>query len=472
MKKLMHVLYAELLIAAVLAALVGFLILKPPAGEETPELPRHLATEITAVAVSNPEGGFQISAKDGGFILNQVPTEILDVDTFLAFLSGCTELDLSHPVADPEALSTYGLDPAAAAIQVSFADGDSLTYEIGAKETLSGSYYFRVEGEQGVFLMAPSQAELCLMNQSGFISFYVTEPLKTSSPLSAVRNVTFTGGNLTEPVTVESVADGDAEVKQLARSFGAATHIVRRGGVYELDQSYGIEMLNPLCGMQAVSIVKYGLTPEQEEQLGFSKPWMQVDFQYKNGTDQAVPVSLRFLTAREDGSLFYANARGSGIVYVVPPQPFFQLDADKLLLRWFVSPLLMDVEGIEVETPGKTYGFQINQADSQNPAVSLQGENLDITLFRKFFKLLGTAAADGRYLGIQEKPAGSPLMTITYHYTEGKPDDVLALYPGESRRVNVFVNGICEFGMKEAFPARVTQALEHLQSGEDFDINW
>lgn len=63
-------------------------------------------------------------------------------------------------------------------------------------------------------------------------------------------------------------------------------------------------------------------------------------------------------------------------------------------------------------------------------------------------------------------------MTITYHYGEGKPDDVMTLYSGAARRVNVYVNGVCEFAMKDSFVARVHEALQALQSGAEFDTNW
>ena len=61
---------------------------------------------------------------------------------------------------------------------------------------------------------------------------------------------------------------------------------------------------------------------------------------------------------------------------------------------------------------------------------------------------------------------------MTYRYTQGKADDTLALYPGSGRRVNVFVNGVCEFAMKDTFVERVREALAALGRGDSFDINW
>ena len=276
---------------------------------------------------------------------------------------------------------------------------------------------------------------------------------------------------LDRPVTIESVAAGDEEVRTLARSFGAATHIVRGAGVYELDQTYGLTVLEPLCGLTAQAIVAYGLSAQQEDEM-FAEPYMQVAFDYKNGGDTAEHFVLRFLPAAEDGSLFYANAQGSGVVYVIERKAFFDISYEKLLLRWFLSPLLMDVTGVTVVDGARTYAFAVDNTDAKNPVVTLDGAPLDVELFRSFYQLLGSAANDGTYLGEQPAPEGTAAMTITYHYGDGKADDVMALYPGESRRVNVYVNGVCEFAMRDAFVQRVQEALSALEAGESFDINW
>ena len=231
-------------------------------------------------------------------------------------------------------------------------------------------------------------------------------------------------------------------------------------------------MLTPLCGMMGQSIVYYGLSQEQVDAMGFAQPYMQVEFDYKNGTQEPEHYVLRFLAAMEDGSYFYVNAKGSGVIYLVERPAFFDISYEKLLLRWFISPLLMDVEGIAVETGSETYDFAVDNTDAKNPIVSLDGQPVDISLFRSLFQLLGSAASDGGYLGVQNAPEGEPVMVITYRYTGDKDDDVLALYPGDTRRVNAYVNGVCEFAMRDAFVERVNEALPAIRAGESFDINW
>lgn len=474
MKKLVRLLIAEIAVIAVLAAALILLLANPVRQEDnTVVFADYSATDIVSIHIENVSGTIDVTTQDGGYLIDGVPSELVDLDAFIDFLKSCSRVSSAQKVdSDQRELEEYGLTEPQAVISVAFSDGNEMNLRIGSQEPLSGSYYCTAEGENGVYLLAEESVSAYLMVKEQLISFSLTPDMQVSSALSAIQDVTFSGGPLAEPVTIESVSAGDEEVKKLARSFGAATHIVRGAGVYELDQTYGLTMLEPLCGMKGLSIVYYGLSQEQVDAMGFAEPYMQVEFDYKNGAEEAEHYVLRFLKATEDGSFFYANAKGSGVVYIVERFAFFDISYDKLLLRWFISPMLMDVSGITVETGGETYDFAIDQTDAKNQLVTLNGQDVDITLFRSLFQLLGSAASDGDYLGVQPAPEGEPSMVITYHYTEGKSDDVLALYPGASRRVNVYVNDVCEFAMRDAFVERVNTALTAIQAGESFDINW
>ncbi|MGI5976642.1 MAG: DUF4340 domain-containing protein [Candidatus Limivicinus sp.] len=474
MKKLQRIIIAELLVIAILAVSFAALMAgSPGAAAKEHSFSDHAATDITELVIENEKGELRVASKDGGYVVEGVPAELIDIDYFIDFLVNCSEISSIKRVESSGLnLDKYGFDKPLARLDVKFSDGDEIRLSLGAQETVSGNYYIKADSENSVYLIDKAVAESYLIAKEELISFYITPELQVSSPLSAVRSVTFTGGRLEHPVTIESVADGDEEVKELARSFGAPTHIVRETGVYELDQSYGIEMLTPLCGMKGLSIIKYGLSPRQEDELGFAEPWMKVEFDYKNSDKGTEHYVLRFLPAAKDGSVFYANAAGSGTVFLIEPQPFFDISYPKLLLRWFISPLMMDVDGISIMAEGRSYEFAIDHSDPKNPVASLNGSEVDIELFRKLFQLLGTAASDGNYMGPQPEAESAPVMEICYHYNDDKPDDVLAIYPGSSRRVNVYSNGVCEFAMKESFVARVTDAVKAVAEGSDFDINW
>ena len=76
---------------------------------------------------------------------------------------------------------------------------------------------------------------------------------------------------------------------------------------------------------------------------------------------------------------------------------------------------------------------------------------MDVELFYSFYRLVTSAASDGLYLP-DAAASGNPLMTITYTYLDpAKAPDVMTLYAGGTRRVNVDVNGVIEFDMRASF---------------------
>ena len=103
---------------------------------------------------------------------------------------------------------------------------------------------------------------------------------------------------------------------------------------------------------------------------------------------------------------------------------------------------------------------------------SVNGQEMDIRQFYAFYRLVTGASSDGLYLE-DASAEGEPLMTITYRYLDGaKAPDVMTLYPGSTRRVNVDVNGVMEFDMRASFTEAVTNACRNAVSGETIDENW
>lgn len=476
MKRLRGILLAEILTAVVLGVLLAVLLFTmPKSGAESIVFSDHAITDIVSVQLENENGSITVSTQDGGFVVQEVPSELVGIDTFIDFLSACVQVPAEQKLAGrAKDAEQYGLEAPQSQLTVSYADGETLTIQVGSLESVSGNYYCAVNGDDSIYLLSPEYVQWYLIAKETLISFEITPKLQVSSALSALKDVTFSGAEYETPVTIESVSSGDEEVKRTAISFGAATHIVRGAGVYELDQTYALTMLEPLCGMSGQSIAAYGLTEEELNEIGFGDPYLKVEFDYKNGTETAEHYVLRFLPANESGTVFYVNSSGSSVVYLVERPAFMDLTYEKLFLRWFLTPLLMDISGVAVESPAGTFDFAVDNTDAKNPVVTMNGEALDTGRFRSLFKLLCSAANDGNYLGVQPAPTEeNAVMTITYRYRdEAKEDDTMVLYRGDARRVNVYINGVCEFAMKDTFAERVNQALSALQTGEDFDINW
>jgi hypothetical protein len=241
-------------------------------------------------------------------------------------------------------------------------------------------------------------------------------------------------------------------------------------GVYEFDQTYGIDLFNSLLGIKADSIVGYNYTPQQVADFGFGSPYMQAEFGLKNGTDaETVNYSLKLI---QKGDLWYMTCNDNRIIYEVQRPLFADIQYEKLPARFFLSPMIMDLGKVELTAGGQTYTFSLSGKTNDDRTVTCNGDPFDIERFYTLYGLLTSAANDGTmYQGLE--PSGEPLMKLTYYYLDTqKSSDVMALYKGDTLRDYVQINGVTEFEMRETFLARVEDAVSKLWTTGPIETNW
>ena len=431
--------------------------------------------DISSLEVTNGSGSYQVwyDEAEDGYVFDDIPVNLVDVDGFYALMNhacgfGSLRLVEQH-ASDP---AVYGLAHPKAEVSVTFRDGEEFRLAIGDKEPVSGNYYGQVlapEEAGRVYLFAEEDMIYFLIRKESYLSYQVTPELMVSSPLSAVRDITFSGRALDRPITITAVTGADQETVLAAKSFGPATHIVRMKGVYELDQTYGIEVLGSVLGIRAYDVVGYNLSDEDLSAQGFDDPYIQVDFSLKNGTDYIADYQLK-LVPRDESYLAYML--GSGVVFLIEPPAFVSLDYTKLCLRWFLSPLRSDLTDLTVEFDGETYVYTSGTDEEGNIWANVNGEPMDTEQFFRLYRLVTSAASDGVYLEDVSNES-EPLMTVTYHYNiEGKAPDVMTLYEGGVRRVNVDINGVTEFDMRASFVTALEEACRRSLTGEEIEENW
>ena len=433
------------------------------------------ATDIAQLHVENSFGEYTVyyDPDEDGYVFDDLPVNIVDTEGFFELMHHASGFGSLRMVKEhTKDLSTYGLEDPEATVAVTFSDGEEFELAIGSREKVSGNYYGEVqtEAEKGnVYVFAEEDMAYFLLRKEAYISYQVTPELAVSSPLSAIRDITFSGSALQQPVSVTAVTGADEETQMAAKSFGPATHIVRMKGVYELDQTYGIEVLGSVLGIRAQDVADYNVTEEDLSEMGFDDPYLQVDFSLKNGTDYIADYQLKLVPYGEN---YLAYMLDSGVVFVIRPPSFVSLDPVRLCLRWFLSPLRKDLEDVTVEFGKETFVYTSGEDEEGNVEAFVNGEPMDTEQFFAFYRLVTGASSEGVYL-TDPVNTQDPVMTITYHYAvEGKEPDVMKLYPGSLRRVNVQVNGVTEFDMRSAFVDAMKEACHNSLTGEKIEENW
>jgi len=432
------------------------------------------AGDVQSVSVRNQHGEFRFFFDFGedGFVIDDIPPYLVDLEVFVAFMNNCANLRALHaiPIGEVELEKAGLLDPSAQ-VGIEFFDGSTIDLRIGAREAISNNYYALVNDSDYVYLISQALAQQFLSDKTQVATRLVTPHLALSSPLSAIHDVTFTGEGLERPITILSVASGQPEVLLAALSFGAPTHIVQGASNYQLDQTYGVEILGSLFGITG-DIVGYNLNQEELAAFGLDHPSMIVEYTMTNGMDVETR-QMRIKVAEAGDGRYYITRDDICAVFIVDALPFMSIQFERLPLRWFLTPLLMDLSAITIQGLDVEYRFEIDNTDVRNPIITYGEQELKLDLFFSFFRLLTSAAHDGTYLGAHTPPDGEWLIRITYEYSvPGKEPDVLTLYPGVERRVNVFINGAGEFAMRELFVQRVLEGSENLINGREIEENW
>lgn len=427
--------------------------------------------DVRHVLIHNETGTLDISYTGEGYQVDDIPAELVDIDEFIDLLAACSKVLAQRTVAAaPQDVALYGLDAPTARVAITYVDGSALSLHIGDTERVTGDVYVSIEGDPAVYLMEAERCAGFLLPKKAFVEDLVTPRLALSSPLSALLNVTLSGGLLAKPVTIEAVAAGDPDVARAALSFGAPTHIVRGRGTYELDQTYGVATLGALLGITASDIVGYDLTPEEIIAFGFDQPTMEVTFDLKNGIDAQVERYDLAILQKDDA--YYLTCNENGVIYSIEEPAFLHVEYSKFLVRWFLSPLLIDVREIELIVGNEVHRFTLTGETSSEQQVAYNGEHFDIERFRDLYRLLTSAEHDGRLLENVEV-SGTPLLKLTYHYRDlQKSDDVMVLHPGDARRHYVQINGVAELAIREAYLDRVTEALAALWTDAPIKTEW
>lgn len=422
-------------------------------------------TEIVRLTVQNAAGGFEVYLEGDGYVVDDIPSEYVDLESFVAFMTRAGAVSALKQIDRPGDFSLYGLDAPQAQAVIEYEDGKSLSLNIGNQDPVSGNYYLQADGKDAVYLLSKEVAEGFLVDKRAYMDHHVTPQLTVTSPLSAIRDVTLTGKDWEEPIVITAVSGADEDVQLQALSFGAVTHLVSGEGVYELDQTYGIEILGSILDIVALEIVDYNVTDEQFAAYGFEQPDLQVQFTLSGGEEYL----LRLV---EDGDGFLANITGKNVIYRIARPAFADVQYEKLMLRYFLSPLLLDITGVTVEFDEEIFEIDYQRISNSEQSATLNGQDVEIDQFQAFYRLITSAAADGEYLPGTD-PSGEPVLSITYHYANAqKKDDVLRLYPGSTRRLLVEVNGACEFDIRENFATRVREGIASLESGNAVEETW
>ena len=477
MAKPLKALIAALVLVLLLGG-AGYLLLAQPQKAEGGEaqsvshLVQKTPQDVASVTVQNTHGSYTAKRSGDGVFVEGIPAAKTNTEYVDMLLDEASDVQyLQRVTSDLSKLADYGLAKPEATVDIAYKDGGALRLLIGAKEPISGDRYFMQDGAGEVLLMKNNRSIRFTMSVEKYIDFIIIPPEAGASALNEIGDIRFSGVNFPEPIALRAMLGADEALTLSGLSFGAFTHLIVSPGLYEGNANALTALADQMLGLLSEEIVAYNCNGEQLAAYGFDAPFLRVDFDYKNGEDAPVtPYTLR--VAQYEGG-YIATVNDEGVVYKIIDQPFLHFTYDDLILRWFVSPLIPDVSALTVADKNGTKRYELSGEDARDMAVTCDGAPVDAALFRRYYNLATSAAANEGRLAETPALSGEPLLTLRYSYrSENKADDVLEFYPATARRVYVRVNGACEFTMRENFLPCLGAAGDALARGETFATDW
>ncbi|MDR1576173.1 MAG: DUF4340 domain-containing protein [Treponema sp.] len=431
--------------------------------------------EIEEIAIQNRYDGFSVRQEEGGFVLADLPAEQVNAEYLFMLLDESARVEYLALVSEEgKNLAPYGLDAPDAEVTVRYTDGSALSLIFGAEEPVSRGRYFMASGAGAIYLMDRSRVMRFIQPLKRFINFEIVPARGFPSPLAAIQSLRLSGEAFPRPVVISAVDAGNEEDMRIASSFGAAGHLVRSPVLHEIDQKECIEVFSSLTGLLNIEALDYNVSDEGLAAYGFDRPYVIAEFEYKQNAETA-PVRIVLKAARYRGGYILVRD-DQRVVHRVENKAFISTSYEKLVMRWFLTPFITDIESIRIErwrdAGPETHTIKLSGENNRSLAASLDGRPVDIDLFRKFYRLLISASNDGALL---EQPAqeGEPLLALAFSYRDPqKKDDTMIFSRGSLRRLNVTVNGVTEFAALERYYTVTASALEALAEGRDFSTDW
>ena len=123
-------------------------------------------------------------------------------------------------------------------------------------------------GEKEVLLMKHSRSVRFTMPLTKFIKYVIIPPCNVNSPLSIIKDITFSGTSLPEPIIIEAVDESNPQDMRDAASWSSNSSRAFPG-LHEIDQTEAIKVFNSLMGLISEGVVDYNCTNKQLKSYGF-----------------------------------------------------------------------------------------------------------------------------------------------------------------------------------------------------------
>ena len=465
MKKQKTILLILVLVLTVIVAAPAFLLFSGSRETETaPESDGTLKetdpSGILSVLVSNADGSYTVSQKDGVCSLEHFQDVPLNETALGELLHYAATLRSRQQLSGSKPLSEYGLDAPAASAEVTLDDGSSYAFSFGSdvpgQDTAPLCYLLY---EDTVYTTFSLYAQPFFAGEESFVDHQVTPVSKSSSDASVTAETMLS-------VTEVSLKNGEGREFTISHSGSQDVlgnkmqqySILINGSSYSFTaDAVGTDFLNSFFGMTADEIVCAHPSEDDLSEAGLDDPEFLADVAWQNAAGGTGNFSIA-ISKDEKGGV-YAFRKDADLVWHVPEVPLFCLaEPEQLVSTYLLMPRLDSLSGVKVEADGQTSRFEIDAAAEQ---VTCGAKTIPLSDFRGVYAQMIQMKADSVLFSPENKEDLAAAGRIVY---EGTDQTVLAieLYQLTPRKMLAVVGDI-QYELSATVWEQLKAAVQALQ---------
>lgn len=266
--------------------------------------------EITSMAWQNGDETIRLVRADGVWSLDGEVNFPLKQDVADELASDIAALEATHTVTGGADAADYGLDEPAFTVTVENDSGDTLVYQMGAKNDVTGEYYLRFSENDAIYTIASSLAAMFDYNRASLLDAPVIPSLDGATRL------------------VIAGTDTDVDQAYYADSTGMtytdAYHwfnVTADNVVKPSDADSVQALLTKISGIVLTDCCDYNATEQALEGYGLSPARLTVEVEYVPDGAESETEYERFTlyigAQDEETGLYYAALPDSPLVFRV-----------------------------------------------------------------------------------------------------------------------------------------------------------
>mgnify|MGYP001038243964 CR=1 FL=1 len=426
--------------------------------------------DVMDISINNEHSEIYVVQENGGFRMQDISSEIINVEYLQQLIADVAYIEYLEKITNTSDLSLFGLAEPMSLVNIRYKDNSVLQISVGDAGPLENSRYIRLNQEDEVYLVNHASTIRFLMPIENYIDFIIVEPHQVQDVMSTISYVEYSGKLLDRPIIIKRVNNDDENEVRLASSFGVASHLMIEPTIQKVDLREAIYQFEGLVGLLNHGVAAYNADEATIKAYNLDNPDIVVIYDFS--PDDQSPPTRYLLEASIIDNQGYVMVNRNGVIHKIIDEAFLSIAYEKMISRWFYTPLLLDVEQVIVTYNNQQIEFEIERLGNNEIEVVSNNEIINASLFRKLYNLIVSASHDGTYSPFS-KQDHQKLLEITFAYSDDeKQPNVISYYSHSARRHGVCFEETCEFLIRDTFVDFVIEAIESIKENNDFSVSW